>query len=155
MNLVNWYQSRTEKDRRTLAFGGIAAAVLLLAGGLWTLEAATDSAEARVATKRADLAWMQAVAPRLRSMPAVNPDEPLPLLVDRTARDAGLSGAVKSTDPSDRGGLRVRLESASFDATVIWLSRLQQERGLVVEFATFEGAGAEGLVNVLLIFRGS
>ena len=155
MNLRDWYQSQTEKDRRTLLYGGITATVLLLAGGLWTLEAATDSAEARVATKRADLAWMQAMAPRLRSMPAVNPDEPLPLLVDRTARDAGLSGAVKSTDPSDRGGLRVRLESASFDATVIWLSRLQQERGLIVDFATFEGTGAEGLVNVLLIFRGS
>jgi type II secretory pathway component PulM len=98
---------------------------------------------------------MQAVAPRLRSMPAVNPDEPLPLLVDRTARDAGLSGVVKSTDPSDGGGLRVRLEGAPFDATVIWLARLQQERGMVVEFATFEGTGTEGLVNVLLIFRGA
>ena len=106
MKLRDWYQSQTEKDRRTLLYGGIAAAVLLLAGGLWTLEAATDSAQARVAAKRADLAWMQAVAPRLRSMPAVNPNEALPLLVDRTARDAGLSGAVKSTDPSDGGGLR-------------------------------------------------
>lgn len=155
MNIRDWYQSQSEKDRRTLLYGGIAATVLLLAGGLWTLEAATDSAGSRVAAKRADLAWMQAMAPRLRSMPAVNPDEPLPLLVDRTARDAGLSGAVKSTDPSDGGGLRVRLEAASFDATVIWLSRLQQERGLMVEFATFEAGGAEGLVNVLLIFRGS
>lgn len=155
MKLLDWYRSLADRERRTVLYGGITAVALLLVGGLWKLEAAAGAAETRVAGKRADLAWMQAVAPRLRAMPAVNPDEPLPLLVDRTARDAGLSGALRSTDPSDRGGLRVRLEGAPFDATVIWLARLQQERGLVVEFATFEGTGTEGLVDVLLIFRAS
>lgn len=155
MKLFDWYRSLNDRERMIVLYGSVVAAVLLVVGGLWKLELATQAAERRVTAKRADLAWMQAVAPRLRAMPAVNLDEPLPLLVDRTARDAGLAGALKSTDPSDHGGLRVRLEGAPFDATIIWIARLQQERGLVAEFATFEGTGAEGVVNVLLIFRAS
>jgi type II secretory pathway component PulM len=97
---------------------------------------------------------MQAVAPRLQAMPAARPDEPLPLLVDRTAREAGLAGSLSGVDPSDTSGLRVRFESASFDAIVVWLARLQQERGLVVASASVDGSATEGLVNVNLVLRG-
>lgn len=154
MKAPEWYRALGERDRKTVRYGGIAAAVLLVAGGLWGLEAATDAAEARIAGKRTDLLWMQAVAPRLQAMPAARPDEPLPLLVDRTAREAGLAGSLSGVDPSDTSGLRVRFESASFDAIVVWLARLQQERGLVVASASVDGSATEGLVNVNLVLRG-
>ena len=74
--------------------------------------------------------------------------------MDRTARDAGLAGALSGADPAGNGGLRVRFEGASFDAMVIWLSRVQQERGLAVESASIDGTATEGLVNVSLVLRG-
>jgi type II secretory pathway component PulM len=147
MKLLQWYRSLSEREQRTILYGGILAVALLLIGGLWGLQSATSSAATRVASKRADLAWMQAVAPRLRSMPAARPDESLALLVDRTAKDSG-------ADPAGNGGLRVRLEGAPFDAVVIWLGRVQQERGLVVESASFDGTATEGLVNANLVLRG-
>ena len=154
MNALQWYRSVAEREQQTVLYGGIAAAALLLVGGLWGLNSATAAAETRVATKRADLAWMQAVAPRLRSMPAPRPDESLALLVDRTAKDAGLGSALAGVDPAGTGGLSVRLEGAPFDAVVIWLGRVQQERGLLVESASVEGTPTEGLVNVSLVLRG-
>lgn len=154
MNLVEWYQSLAERERRTVLVGGISAVGLLLVGGLWKLDAATESLAKKVDTKRADLAWMQAAAPRLQAMPAIDPSEPLPLVLNRTARDAGLAD-MKLTAPPDDSGARVRLEGASFDAMVIWLARLQQERGLAVQFATIDKAGAEGLVDVNVELRGS
>lgn len=154
MNLQQWYASLAERERKTVLYGGIAAVVLLVLGGIWKLGAAVDSAEARVETRRADLAWMQAVAPRLRAMPAQNPDEPLPLLVDRTARDAGLAGALAGSDPAGPGALRVRLQGASFDQMVFWLGRLQQERGIVVDSANVDATESEGLVNASLVLRG-
>jgi len=154
MNLNEWYGSLAERERRTVVYGGIAAVLLLVVGGVWKLGAAVDAAQARVETKRADLTWMQAVAPRLRAMPAQRPDEPLPLLVDRTARDAGLAAALSGSDPAGPGALRVRLQGASFDQMVVWLGRLQQERGLVVESASVDAADAEGLVNASLVLRG-
>jgi type II secretory pathway component PulM len=107
-----------------------------------------------VEAKRADLAWMQAVAPRIRALPAARPDESLPLLVDRTAREAGLAGALSGSDPAGPGALRVRLQGASFDAMVVWLGRLQQERGIVVDSASVDAGDEEGLVNASLVLRG-
>jgi type II secretory pathway component PulM len=153
MKIIDWYQTLTDRDRRTVLWGGIAAVLLLLAGGIWKLDAATAAARERVTSKRSDLAWMQAVAPRLRSMPAIRSDESLPLLVDRTAREAGLAGALSGSEPSGNGALRVRLQGASFDALVIWLARLQQERGVVVESANVDGGDSEGLVNASLVLR--
>jgi general secretion pathway protein M len=154
MKILQWYRSLAEREQRTLLYGSIAAAALLLVGGLWSLQSATSAAAQRVATKRADLAWMQSGAPRLRSMPAARPNESLALLMDRTAKDAGLGGALSGAEPAGNGGLRVRLEGASFDAIVIWLGRVQQERGLVVESASFDGTPTEGLVNASLVLRG-
>jgi general secretion pathway protein M len=154
MNALTWYRSLAESEQRTVLYGGIAAALLLLLGGLWQLNAATAAAGKRVVNKRADLVWMQAAAPRLRAMPAARPNESLPLLVDRTAKDAGLAGALSGSDPAGDGGLRVRFEGAAFDAMVIWLARIQQERGLVVESASIDGTPSDGLVNVSLVLRG-
>jgi len=153
MNLSEWYSSLKERERRTVLVGGVVAVGLLVVGGIWQLHAATSAAAARVETKRADLAWMQAVAPRLQAMPRAPSNESLPLLVDRTARDAGLAQSLSGADPAGNGGLRVRFESASFDALVVWLARVQQERGLVIESASVDGTEAEGLVNASLVLR--
>ena len=154
MTLHTWYQSLAERERRTVLIGGIAAAVLLVVGGIWKLDAATARAADTVAGKRADLAWMQRVAPQLRAMPTARSNEALPLLVDRTAHDAGLAGALSGSEPAGNGGLRVRFEGASFDMLVVWLSRLQRDRGLVIESANIDGAAGEGLVNASLVLRG-
>lgn len=154
MNLGAWYAGLSARDRRVLLWGGAAAAVLLLVGGLAALSSAVTAAERRVERKRDDLAWMQAVAPRLQAMPAVRSDEPLPLLVDRTARDAGLGTALTGVEPAPGGGLRVRFESATFDTLVLWLARVQQERGLIVDSASVDGTENAGLVNANIVLRG-
>lgn len=154
MTLSGWYGSLAPREQQMVRYGGIVAAALLLVGGTWQLHASATAAGARLEGKRADLAWMQAVTPRLQAMPAVRGDESLPLLVDRTARDAGLAQSLSGVEPAGNGGLRVRFEGASFDALVIWLSRVQQERGLVVEAASIDGTETEGLVNASLVLRG-
>ena len=154
MKLQEWYASLGERERRTILYGGILAAVLLVGGGVWKLGTAVEAAEVRVEAKQADLAWMQAVAPRLRAMPAQRSDESLPLLVDRTAREAGLGGSLSGSDPAGQGALRVRLQGASFDAMVVWLGRLQQDRGIVVESANVDAGESDGLVNASLVLRG-
>lgn len=154
MSLGERYAALSERERLTVLLGGIAAVVLLVAGSVWQLNVARTAAAARVEAKRADLAWMQAVAPRLRAMPRAQSNESLPLLVDRTARDSGLAQALSGADPAGNGGLRVRFESAAFDSLVVWLARVQQERGLVVESASVDGTETEGLVNANLVLRG-
>lgn len=150
----DWYRSLSDRDRKTVLYGGLVAGLLLVVGGAWKLDGAVDAAAKRVANKRSDLAWMQAVAPRLRSMPAARADESLPLLVDRTARDGGLAGSLSGSDPAGEGALRVRLQDVPFDAMVVWLGRMQMERGVVVESASVDAGAGEGLVNASLVLRG-
>jgi type II secretory pathway component PulM len=47
----------------------------------------------------------------------------------------------------------VRLEKASFDAMIGWLSRLSQQNGIGVDGATIDTAGAPGVVNAAIVLR--
>jgi type II secretory pathway component PulM len=76
----------------------------------------------------------------------------LVVLVDRTAREAGLGTSLRDQSPDGNNGLRLRIEGASFDALVTWLANLQQQYGVSIESATV-GAAAPGLVNATLSLK--
>jgi type II secretory pathway component PulM len=150
-----WYASLSERDRRVVAWGGSAAAVLLVAGLAWKLGNAVDAAATRVEGKREDLAYIESVTPRLQAMPAARPGESLAIAVDRLAREGGLSQALAGVDePASEGAIRARFTAASFDALAVMLARLQQERGVVPETANVTATGEPGLVDATLVLRG-
>src|SRR6266699_282011 len=143
-----------ERQRR-LALGGLAlAAAILIFGVLIPLDRSVAHAHERLARKRADLSWMQGVAPELAASPAqpAATGESLLVIVDRSAREAGLAGSLTS-EPAGPGALSVRLQRAPFDSLVAWLGRLAQQNGASVESATIERADATGLVNAALVLK--
>lgn len=150
----DWYASLAERERRIVGWGGAAGMVLLLAAFVWKLGDATAAADRRVQQKRQDLAWIEAVTPRLQAMPAARSGESLALAVDRVAREAGLGDALAGIEPAGPGALRVRLEKASFDALALALARLQQQRGALTETATVNASGEAGRVDATLVLRG-
>jgi type II secretory pathway component PulM len=147
----------TERERRMVTFGGIAAVVLLIGGVILPLESSVTKVQQRIDQKQADLAWMRNVAPELaNSGPMVaQPTSPDSLLVviDRAARESGLGGALTNSEPQGQGKLRVRLEKAQFDILVGWLARLSEQHGIGVESATVDNAGAPGVVNAGLVLQ--
>lgn len=148
-----WLARLQPREQRMVQLGAAVAAVLILVGGLWRVHAAVGAAEARVATKTADLAWMQAAAPQVRAAQSMAgpSDEPLALLVDRTAREAGLDGAIAGTEPAGPTTVRVRMTAASFDALVAWLGALQSQYRVDLRSASIERTEAPGLVNASLM----
>lgn len=154
MNLQEWYASLSERDRRVVAIGGAAAAVLLITGLAWKLGVAVAAAGERVDQKRQDLAWIVAVTPQLQAMPAARAGESLTIAIDRMAREGGLSEALAGIEPAATGALRARFTAASFDSIALLLARLQQERGVVTETASVAGTGEPGLVDATLVLRG-
>jgi general secretion pathway protein M len=136
-----------------------AAAALLLVALVYLavvlpVTSAASHRAARIERKTADLAWMREVAPQVMAGAAAGgaagSNESLVVLVDRTGREAGLGSAIRDQSPSGENGLRLRLESASFDVLVTWLASLQQQHGVRVDAATIGAAGAPGLVNASL-----
>jgi general secretion pathway protein M len=150
-----WYAGLQVREQRMVALGGIALALIILVGGiLLPLQSAVSSAEARNDTKRQDLMWMRANAAEIRAagsqLPADSSEAPV-VLVDRVGRAAGLTDALRGTQPSG-SGVRVQLEGAPFDVVVTWLATLDQRYGLSIESITVDRTVKPGLINASITF---
>jgi general secretion pathway protein M len=143
------------RERRLLLVGVVAAAAILIFGMLLPLDRSVAHAQQRLAKKRADLSWMQSVAPQIALLPpaAAANGESLLVVVDRSARESGLASALSGSEPGGAGSLSVRLEKAPFDVMVGWLTRLAQQHGVAVDSAVIEKTGAPGLVNANIVLH--
>ena len=147
--------SLSERDRRTLLVGAVIAALLLLYVVI-QLDSSVSSAHKRVLKKQTDLAWMRTAAPELAATGGMHigaNGQSLLVLVDSAARESGLASALAGSEPAGPGGLSVRLQKASFDSLIPWLSRLSQQNGIRVDTASIESAGSPGLVNAALVLH--
>ena len=147
--------SLSERDRRTLLIGGVVAALLLLYVVI-QLDSSVSSAHKRIVKKQTDLAWMRTAAPELAATGGVHigtNGQSLLVLIDSSARESGLANSLAGSDPAGPGGLSVRLQKASFDSLIPWLSRLSQQNGIRVDTASIESAGSPGLVNAALVLH--
>ncbi len=160
-NIKNWFYGLQPRERWMVSGGAVIVVITLLY--LFVLApfyAAVATQEARVSKKQADLAWMRSVAgdvialSRDAPMAAVAPvGESLVVLVDRTARECGLSSALTGQTPNGATGIRVRLERAEFDKLVLCLANLQQAHAVSIESATIDRTSEPGFVNASLVLN--
>jgi hypothetical protein len=73
-----WYANLAERERRVVTFGAAVAAVLLLLAIVLPLNRNISQSRARITTKQADLAFIQAAMPQLSAAgPGVRPPSPV------------------------------------------------------------------------------
>jgi general secretion pathway protein M len=146
--------SLSERDRRMLLIGGVIIAVLLVYVVI-QLDSSVSSAHKRINKKVEDLAWIQTAAPEIMAAGPVGNtgSESLLVIIDRSARESGLGGALAGSEPSGPGALSVRLQKASFDTLITWLGRLAQQNGIRVDSASIDSAGSPGLVNAAIVLH--
>jgi type II secretory pathway component PulM len=150
------YDTLSAREQQLVKYGGIAAIAILIFGVLLPLDSSVAKARSRVSQKQADLVWMRGAAPVLATLGPAHQGgngESLLVIVDRSARESALGTALAGTEPSGPGGIQVRLEKASFDAMIGWLSRLSQQNGISVDGATIDTAGSPGIVNAAIVLR--
>ena len=156
MNVREWFDNLSERERNLVyAAGALVGVALVYLVLVLPFQASGKRMAARVQQKTADLAWMQASAPQAMAAVGVaqaGGGESLVVLVDRTAREAGLGASLRDQSPDGNNGLRLQIEGASFDTLVTWLANLQQQHGVSIESATI-GAAAPGLVNATLSLK--
>jgi general secretion pathway protein M len=158
-SLQSWFAQREPREQRILLIGGVAAVLILLVGGLLALRGAVDAAQARVDRKQQDLAFLQSASAEVLAAGPVRPgavsSEPIVVVVDRAAREAGLAESLGSSEAVPPSGLRVRFNAASFDALVGMTARLAQQQGIAVSAAAVERTAEPGRVNATLTLRSS
>lgn len=158
--LKDWFYGLQPRERAIIAGGAIlvlltAIYMLALAPFYRSVATLNESVEAQ----KADLAWMRSVAGEVQALSANQPmvappsDESLVVLVDRTAREAGLSSALTGQTPNGETGIRVRLEGAGFDQAMMWLANLELSHAVAIESATFDRTSTPGQVNVNLVLN--
>ena len=156
MNARDWLNNLSRRERNLVyAAATLLAIALAYLVFVLPLQTANERLEGRVEQKMSDLSWMQQAAGQggaaaARGGSEAGSDESLVVLVDRTAREAGLGGTVRDQSPSGSNGLRLRLEAAPFDVVVVWLSSLEQQYGVRVDAASVDSTPTSGLVNASL-----
>lgn len=158
--MKDWYFGLERRERLMVVAGGVVVLIALVWGLLINpVYSAAAAAEGRIETKRDTLAFLRAAAAELagaKDLPADRPDlagQSLVVIIDRSARQAGLGAALTNNQPVGEDGIRVRLENAPFEAVARWLAALSQNAGLSIESASFDRAPDAGRVNASLTLR--
>jgi general secretion pathway protein M len=155
-----WFDSLAPRERIMVVFGaGVVGVMLFWALVLAPLSSSVDKLSERVDAKRDLIVWMQQVAPRIKSAgpggdaAGDGGDGSLVVLVDRSARSAGLGSALTRNQPVGEDSIRVQLREASFDSMTRWLVRLKTANGLTLDSASIERGATAGTVNASLVLR--
>ena len=151
------FDALSDRERRLVTIGGVVAVVLLLVAIVMPIERGVSQSAERVTRKQADLGWIQQMAPALAVAPQAAPttSESLIVLIDRSAREAGLGQALTGSQPSGNGAMRTQFEKADFDRLMDWIAMLAQQYGVQAESATFEAGGTAGVVDAVVVLRHS
>jgi len=151
-----WFEALSQREQRTVLLGSAAAVIVLLFGTLLPFERHVNGAQQRVATKQADLAWLESMRPQIAQLQGTAPiasHESMVVLVDRIARETGVARQLAGSQPSGDGSLSVHLEQVPFDALAGWAGALVQRYGVHISSASVEGSTAAGLVNATFVLR--
>jgi general secretion pathway protein M len=158
--MKDWFFGLEQRERLMATAGAVLLAILLLWGlVLGPLYGASAASANRIEAKRNTLVFLRAAAAELAGsadLPAGRPDlagQSLVVVVDRSAREAGLGRALTRNQPVGEDGIRVRLEDAPFDSVARWLAALDATSGLAIESASFDRSPDEGRVNASLVLR--
>lgn len=150
-----WWQAQSERDRRTLAIGAIAVALLLGWALVWHPLALHRAAlEQEVASRRDDLLAVQRGTAQIAQQHRVGQrargdraGKSLLALADATAREAGLGEAIKHVEPAGARNVKVSFEAANFDALAQWMETLAGGYGVEATELSADRADGVGLVN--------
>lgn len=158
--LQAWWTSRREEERRTLALGGIALAVLMVLGLIvLPLLDQHHALAQRLPGLRADTAAIEAqvdeaMALRARTGPSTPSSMAAPggtaavAQLQASLDAAGLRAAGDTVTVQAGEQIEIRLARAGFDAFLSWLSRTQRDSGLGAIALEADALDTPGMVKV-------
>jgi general secretion pathway protein M len=155
--LRDWFNTLKPRERLLVSAGGVIVLALAVFLALVPFYKLVNARVARVEKKQADLAWMRSVAGEMQMLLANEPADgvqnegSLVLLIDRVARECGISKELTGQTPEGDNGIRVRLEAAEFDKVLVCLGNLQQKYAVDIESANIDRASQPGKINASLI----
>ncbi len=163
MKARHWFDERSPRERLLLGLAALALCLLIAYALAWRpLQRHLDDLERAIPQQKALLHWLEetraeVMALRRRSVPTNGrrgDGRSLLAVVDQTARQAGLGGAIRRVEPDGRNGVRLRFEAVPFDALMNWLERIAGPGEVRIEAVAIDRRDEAGLVDARLTLRG-
>lgn len=149
-----WWAGLAERERRVLAGGGIALALIVLYTAVWEpLAAGHQRRELDLQAARAlavQLEDLAAVAGRGSPRAVQGAGQSLLAIVDQSRKATAITKPPTRLQPEGDNTVRIVLDDVPFDALVRWLGDLQTRYGVRVETADIERESGPGLVSARL-----
>ena len=160
--MKEYWMNLSASERRTLSIGGGVLVLVLIYALVWQpVASSAEQWRKSVKDKEAFVVWMnnavlEAKAMRKSAKPTASGNrQSLLALVDQMARRSKLGPALKRVEPKGTNEVRVRLENASFDDVMKWLTQLQKTRSVGVESISLDKEDQPGLVSATLTLKGA
>ena len=152
MMLVQWFNDRSESERRMLLGVGALLLILIISMTLSPMYKSLQQNEQRVTRQYAELEQMKAIA-RQAINPASHPTPSsgsLVILLQESARREGVT--IATMQPIGENSINTRLDDVSFNAMMHWLASLESQ-GISVQTATVRVGLENGTVDSSLLLR--
>jgi general secretion pathway protein M len=147
VQLVQRFQSLTQRERVVLGIGGISALLIVVYSFVWQpWQEELNRLRIQVPLKKETLAWMR------QQQSLVNPlikkanrksntsDTPLLTVVERSAKQSKMDAYIRRMSPGEDGQVKLWLTDADFEQWITWLEKLRKA-GVEVESASINQAG--------------
>lgn len=153
-----WYTGLQQRERQMVAAATVLVVLTLFYLMIWEpVHNGLDEQRLQYENQRSSYGWMLQAAEETRQLKSAgsrnvvrNSNQPVSLLVERSATTAGLKNSIRKIETSGDKGARVTLDAVSFDQMLLWLNTLRQQYGITVSSATIDRNEAAGAVNARL-----
>jgi len=157
MNFRQYWSNLQSRERHTLLAGSVVLVLILIYALIVDpFQQELGRLEQSVSRQQEMLVWMQQAAAEVKQLRGSQSTskqvsgQSLMSLIDASARNTGLSGAIKQLRPEGQG-VKVRLESAAFDDMLRWLGQLNMRHGIQVNGLVMERLPQSGRVNASVV----
>lgn len=149
-----WWASLADRERRVLAAGGGALALIVAYTAVWEpLAGARHEREAELRAARAlavQLEQLAVAGPRPGVGAAAGAGQSLLAIVEQSRKASALDKPPSRLQPEGDDSVRIWLDDVPFDALVRWLGDLHTRYGVRVDSADIDRESGPGLVNARL-----
>jgi general secretion pathway protein M len=153
-----WYVGLQQRERQMVAAATVLVVLTLFYLVIWEpVHNGLDEQRLQYANQRTTYDWMIQAADEARQLKSSgsrnvlrNSNQPVSLLVERSATTAGMKSSISKIETSGDKGARVMLDAASFDQMLLWLNTLRQQYGITVSSASIDRNETSGAVNARL-----
>jgi len=156
------FMNLSASERRTLIIAAVVLGLLLIYVAVWKPIHASAERWTKAANKNQEMVvWMTSAVQETKLLrqqagsPKGSGGQSLLALVDQTARRSKLGSAMKRVEPKGSGEVRVRLENASFDDVMKWLTQLQRASAVSIDSISIDKDDSPGRISATLTLKGS